>query len=245
MTKTQTKPLGFIYRFCYKSWRALPVGMRNAFQKIALLRIVKVGIRDSSASLAGRDDIYNKDYYNLVDSMAATSVGPMVKSIIREYHPKRVSDVGCGTGALLNAFRSCNIEGHGFEYSAAALRFCEERGLSVTKFDVTNDVAVQDYYSDVVVSTEVAEHVEEVYADKLIDFIVSLAPVAIFTAAVPGQGGGTDHVNEQPHDYWIRKFADRGYRFLDSRSLEWRGEWQVAGVDACYWRNVMIFEKKV
>lgn len=32
----------------------------------------------------------------------------------------------------------------------------------------------------------------------------------LFSAATPGQGGYR-HVNEQPHEYWLNRFEDRGY----------------------------------
>jgi hypothetical protein len=67
---------------------------------------------------------------------------------------------------------------------------------------------------DLVQSLEVAEHLP---ADKARDFIETLTahgPLVIFSAAVPGQGG-EHHVNEQPLEYWRKKFLDRGYAAID------------------------------
>ena len=50
-------------------------------------------------------------------------------------------------------------------------------------------------------------------------------------------------MNEQPHDYWIGKFSERGFAFREAVSLRWREEWQAKGVEACYWRNVMVFTR--
>ena len=36
----------------------------------------------------------------------------------------------------------------------------------------------------------------------------------LFSAAVPGQGG-YHHINEQPHEYWHNKFAEKGFKMYD------------------------------
>ena len=36
----------------------------------------------------------------------------------------------------------------------------------------------------------------------------------LFSAAVPGQGG-EHHVNEQPYDYWRKRFAEAGFTAYD------------------------------
>jgi hypothetical protein len=66
---------------------------------------------------------------------------------------------------------------------------------------------------------EVAEHVLAEFADALVSLLAKTAPIVVFTAAPPGQGG-SGHVNEQPADYWIAKFAanDMSHRpDLDAR----------------------------
>lgn len=57
---------------------------------------------------------------------------------------------------------------------------------------------------------EVAEHIEEQYADVLIDSLCGTADTILFSAAIPGQGG-VNHFNEQWQSYWIEKFVKRGY----------------------------------
>jgi hypothetical protein len=44
-----------------------------------------------------------------------------------------------------------------------------------------------------------------------VHLVVALAETIVFTAAPPGQGG-TGHLNEQPAEYWISRFARRGMR---------------------------------
>jgi hypothetical protein len=40
-------------------------------------------------------------------------------------------------------------------------------------------------------------------------FLSNIAPIVVFSAAQPGQGG-LGHVNEQPTDYWIDLFEKEG-----------------------------------
>ena len=67
---------------------------------------------------------------------------------------------------------------------------------------------------DLVQSLEVAEHLPADRAADFIDTLTAHAPFVMFSAAVPGQGG-EHHINEQPLEYWRKKFHDRGYVAID------------------------------
>src|ERR1700759_2062151 len=68
------------------------------------------------------DKIYDATYYEDVESSAEKTADAMAESFITRSRPTRVIDVGCGTGALLDRFRSLGCQVHGLEYSEAALR---------------------------------------------------------------------------------------------------------------------------
>ena len=135
--------------------------------------------------------------------------------------------------------RERGVKVQGFEYSDAALDICRDRGLTTTKLDIEHD-PFPDLRVDVVISTEVAEHLPESCADRFVSLLLSLSSTVVLTAAVPGVCG-TDHVNEQPNEYWIRKFEARGYRFDDHLAQTWRNEWSRKGVAACFASSVMVF----
>jgi SAM-dependent methyltransferase len=68
---------------------------------------------------------------------------------------------------------------------------------------------------DLVQSLEVAEHIDEAAAGVFVSNLVKHAGrFILFSAAVPGQGG-EHHVNEQPYDYWRRRFAENGFTAYD------------------------------
>ena len=55
----------------------------------------------------------------------------------------------------------------------------------------------------------VAEHLHEEAAPTIARSLVELAPVVLFSAAIPVQGG-VAHVNEQWPEYWSSLFAEHG-----------------------------------
>jgi SAM-dependent methyltransferase len=188
--------------------------------------------------------IYTRDYYaESVEGAAVESAGAMARSIFECFRPKALIDVGCGTGALLAAFRALGCSVRGLEYSDAGLAYCRNRGLSVEKFNIEADRLATDEHYDVATSFEVAEHLASWTADRYVDLLCGLAPHVVMSAATRGQGGH-DHVNEQPHSYWIEKFDKRGYAINQMTSERFSSEWKAAGAASWYCNNIMVFRRR-
>jgi 2-polyprenyl-3-methyl-5-hydroxy-6-metoxy-1,4-benzoquinol methylase len=228
---------GALYRAAAFLWRRSPRRLRSGLHN----NRARVAFREFLASFASREDLYSEDYYVEVDAAASVSAPTIVESIFTRFVPRRVIDVGCGTGAMLAEFRRRDAAVVGVECSAAALNICKRRGIEVHRFSIEDDLPAQFGAFDVAICCEVAEHVSAEYADLLVNILVQCAPRIIFTAATPGQGG-TDHINEQPHEYWIAKFEKRGFSLLVEITEQWREEWKHKNVADCYARNVMVFE---
>lgn len=190
------------------------------------------------------DVIYDSDYYaNEVEGPAVRSAEAISQSIVQDLRPQTVVDVGCGTGALLEALRRKGCQVSGLEYSSAALQHCRSRNLDVRKFDLERDSPQGDRTFDVAISMEVAEHLPERISDRYVALLTALSGVIVFTAAPPGQGGN-DHVNEQPSSYWISRFQALGFAHDDDLSRVWRDSWrQQAVVAYWYYQNLMIFRR--
>lgn len=87
-----------------------------------------------------------------------------------------------------------------------------------------------------------AEHLYAKHADKLVETLTRSARHAIyFTAAPPGQGG-LDHVNEQPHEYWIEKFNVHGWMLDAKKTVDVR-ELLLRVIREQHWytHNSMVF----
>jgi SAM-dependent methyltransferase len=187
-------------------------------------------------------ETYNREYYEFIEFTAAWSKDVMADAIVRDLAPRRAVDVGCGTGALLEALRSRAVEVTGLEYSTAALAHCHERGIPVREFDIARHRLPADLQRlDLAISFEVAEHLPARLANRFVKLLSAASDTIVMSAATPGQGG-TSHLNEQPHEYWIQKMWRRGFRLDRDLSLRWRAEWRGKTAD-WYHANVMVFRR--
>jgi SAM-dependent methyltransferase len=227
-----------------KLFRALlPISVRSSpmVEKLKL-QLLRYGWFYRSG--IGHDLIYHSKYYERnVEGPAVRSAGTIANSIVNAFKATCVVDVGCGTGAMLEALRDRGCKVFGLEYAEAALEYCRARRLDVAKFNLERDVFNEDRTFDVALSMEVAEHLPETATDHYVDLLTRLSRVVVFTAAPPGQGGD-DHVNEQPPSYWISKFERRGFEHAAEMSQRWRESWRAAGdVESWYYENIMIFRR--
>ena len=222
-----------------KIWRTLvPLSIRDA----GWLRNFKHSVFKSiSPNL-----IYDAEYYRKeVEDEAVRSADTIADTLLADFKPGSVVDVGCGTGALLAALRDRGCRGFGLEYSDAGLECCRARGLDVQKFDLEKGSLAEDRSFDVAISMEVAEHLAATSADRFVALLTRLSDRIVFTAAPPGQGG-KDHVNEQPPAYWIQKFRDRGFAPDVDLAARWRQDWEASNQVTWYYRrNLLIFRREV
>jgi hypothetical protein len=88
--------------------------------------------------------------------------------------------------------------------SVGALRIDKTR---FTPVDLERPFTLERAF-DCAVSLEVAEHVSAAHADQFVDSLIKFAPIVVFSAAIPFQGG-FQHINEQWPDYWAERFQRR------------------------------------
>ncbi len=224
------------YTFLRDAWRLLPKGLRGS-----------EGIRRITQPIAHvfrehKQGIYHAAYFDSdVEGPAVASADIIAQSICDVLAPSRVIDIGSGSGALLAALNARGVETLGLEYADAAREVARKRNVDARKFDVRYDSYDPSLgIFDVACCTEVAEHIPAKYAERLVDIVTQAGRTILFTAATPGQGG-TDHVNEQPHEYWVAKFQQRGFRLDSSLTIRWREDWEKAGAATWYWHNLMVF----
>ncbi len=230
------------YQAARRIWYRLPPFARRSLQAGGKLYVLRQWIERSLARRVTHDDVYDDLYYLRVEAELGSSLSLIAESIARELDPATVVDVGCGTGALLAALASRGIVGLGLDYSEAALRICSAKDLAARKINLEAGEAVDLGHFDLVVSTEVAEHLAPTAADRYVALLCSLGNTILMTAATPGQGG-TSHINEQPHQYWIDKFDRRGWCLDQELTRRLREHWASLSVALCYSRNLMIFRR--
>lgn len=183
---------------------------------------------------------YNAAFYDaLTDGSlrSARVVAPIVNDLVK---PASVLDVGCGRGTWLAAFTELGITDvlgiDGDYVDHAELKIPAERFRPV---NLADPPALGRTF-DLAVCLEVAEHLPENSAPKLVTLLTDSAPVVLFSAALPEQGG-TDHINERWPLFWRELFAQRDYVRLDPiRPRVWRDR----RVEWWYQQNTFLFVKQ-
>ena len=231
-----------IYQTLKSAWRRCPQPAREFVFRNAALRNLRVALRETLSRFAPHDEVYDGEYYAWLEATAGAGAAAMARGLCAAFQPRSVIDVGCGTGALLAAFRELGVEARGFEHSEAALERCRARGIAAQRLDLEAGALPEMPHADLAVSFEVAEHLPPRCADRYIGWLAGIAPRLAFSAATPGQGGD-NHVNEQPHEYWIGRIEGAGLRWLAEETHALRAQWVQEGVAAEYARNLLLFHR--
>jgi SAM-dependent methyltransferase len=180
---------------------------------------------------------YTDEFYRRHRDVSLRSAREIVPLVLRLVQPRSVVDVGCGIGTWLSVFREhgvrdvCGMDGGWVD--TTMLIIPEDRFLAV---DLRRPLPV-DRRFDLAVSVEVAEHLPDECARTFVDSLTRLAPVVLFSAAIPFQGG-TGHINEQWPEYWVKYFSENGYAVVDCIR---RTVWQNPNVEWYYAQNALMF----
>ena len=175
-----------------------------------------------------------KTYGGLDD--AAPSAAVIVRLVDEILSPSSVVDVGCGPGIFLAEWIRRGVADVLGMDGEPVLAVYRPPAASFRVTDLSTPVRLNRRF-EVAFCLEVAEHLEPTDAETLVATLTDLAPVIIFSAAPPGQGGA-GHVNERWPSHWQRLFTAHGYRALDVL----RG--RLVGVEevAYYYRtNLFLF----
>jgi SAM-dependent methyltransferase len=168
---------------------------------------------------------YDRSFYQQGSRIAISSAAEIVPIVMQLAAPQSVVDVGCGTGEWLSVFRSLGVADilgvDGQWVPRQALHIPES---SFLKHDLSKAPLNLGRGFDLAVSLEVGEHLPAEESGRYIADLVALAPMVLFSAALPFQGG-VQHINEQWPDYWTRMFSNHRYICIDCiRSRVWMND---------------------
>ncbi|MEG4067957.1 glycosyltransferase [Microcoleus sp. Pol11C2] len=186
---------------------------------------------------------YTRDCYQLIGEgtrSSAREIIPLLLDLLQPTLPKSVVDVGCGTGSWLAAFHKLGIaDCLGIDGDYVDRTLLEIPLNQFKSYDLKQPLQVERKF-DLAISLEVAEHLPSTCAEKFVNSLTKLAPVILFSAAVPFQGG-VEHVNEQWPQYWAYYFQQNGFAVIDClRKKIWNNE----KVEPWYAQNILIFVKE-
>jgi SAM-dependent methyltransferase len=155
-------------------------------------------------------------------------------------HPRSVIDVGCGLGSWLAVAREkgvARVVGVDGEYlDRAQLEIPHDCFIAK---DLLQPLNLHERF-DLALSLEVGEHLPLGAARDFVASLIRLAPVVVFSAAAPFQGG-TGHLNEQWPEYWARLFARHEFIAVDCLR---RRLWGDTRVRYFYAQNTVIYVKR-
>lgn len=169
---------------------------------------------DGEAICGGAAAIYDRDYYLTKQDGWWASAAAIVPALLRLFPARSVLDIGCGTGNLLATFARygvtdlLGIDGAQVPPDLLHIAPAQFRPADVSVLD---DVGRR---FDIACSLEYAEHLPPECAPRFVALLAAAAPVVLFSAAVPGQGG-LGHLNERRQSYWAGLFAAHGCVAVD------------------------------
>jgi SAM-dependent methyltransferase len=180
---------------------------------------------------------YDAAFYKMHSYNSSSSAAQVVPYLVSQFRPQSVVDVGCGIGTWAAEFRRQGVPVvigiDGAYVDKSQLRIPESSFLSR---DLERPLASLETF-DLAISVEVAEHLSPSRASSFVEDLIRLAPVVVFSAAVPFQGG-KNHVNEQWSSYWHSLFAAKGFRSIDCLRARF---WNDPSVAVWYRQNMMVY----
>ena len=180
---------------------------------------------------------YGPAFFDKQAQASLRSAAVIVPAVLALIDCASVVDVGCGVGPWLRTVKECGIDDYlGIDGDWVP---ADRLDISADRFhahDLRRPLKLGRRF-DLAICVEVAEHLPADAAATLVDTLTSLAPVILFSAAVPDQGGD-GHINEQWPGYWAALFRQRNFAAHDCIRMSL---WNDSGADWWYRQNVLLY----
>lgn len=149
--------------------------------------------------------IYNKEYFDKHRNNAGYK--PSLRTFLNEvmkYHPKRVLDVGCGHGHLVEILLRIGVDAIGLDISEYAGEMIPGERFVVA--DV-NEIPFEDNSFDVVCSKGVLEHIPEEEIERVYSEMKRVGKNIVVEICFKDKEAD-GHITIHPKDWWINKLPN-------------------------------------
>ena len=181
--------------------------------------------------------LYDREFYAHHQEGVLRSARAVIPIILNNLSVSSAVDLGCGSGAWLRAAEECGVRdvtGYDGGYVDSSTLLIDPANFRPVDLCANFEVGRT---CDLAISLEVAEHLPSEPAKRLIKCLVDIAPMVLFSAAIPGQGG-VGHINERWQDYWRTIFYSYGFYPADLiRSRIWGNP----TIEFWYQQNIILY----
>jgi SAM-dependent methyltransferase len=183
---------------------------------------------------------YPPEFYIQQQEGSLRSARRVLPHLLELAAPRSIIDVGCGIGTWLKAAEELGVHDlAGLDGAYVDRSLLQIPHQQFTAIDLTQPFRMERTF-DVALSLEVAEHLPEASAESFVESLTRLAPVILFSAAIPHQMGA-HHINEQWQTWWVDRFARAGFIAVDC--MRWR-VWDDPDVEWWYAQNMLLMARE-
>lgn len=165
-------------------------------------------------SIESTQYLYSEEFYKMIEGYSRNAADAIAPLLLDLSPSPSVVDIGCGNGTWLKGFQDRGVTDFlGVDGSYVDANILKIPTTNFKSADLPKPLAI-DRKFDISMTLEVGEHIPTESSDAFVDTLTNLAPVVMFSAAIPHQSGD-NHINEQWQDFWAQRFQDRGYLVMD------------------------------
>lgn len=184
--------------------------------------------------------VYDSAFQNMAATGSAYAARLIISATKTILPVKSVVDIGCARGTWLREWQEQgvgDVVGVDGDYVDRSKLEIDSRHFFIHDLATPYNLGRR---FDLAQSLEVAEHLPLSRATTFVADLATLAPVVLFSAAAPGQGG-ENHLNEQHGAFWQALFAEHDFVAIDCfRPILAKDE----KVPAWYRYNLMLYVRR-
>jgi SAM-dependent methyltransferase len=183
---------------------------------------------------------YSPEFFQRQQEGSIRSARQVLPYVFELTSPASVVDVGCGVGTWLSAARALGVlDTLGIDGAHIDPELLQIPKRCFRAADLSLRFECERTF-DLALSLEVAEHLPEASAPGFVESLTRLAPLVLFSAAIPRQSG-SHHINEQWQSWWVELFNRQGFVAVDCVRHRF---WNDSVVEWWYAQNTLLMVRR-